>query len=395
MEEATKKRQAVLATHSGKFHCDEVLGMAMLRLLPRYQHAKIVRSRNPSELQEADVVIDVGAVFDPEALRSVGGREQGREGERGQNDRKRYKEERGQQKRRDTKTRKERVNEEDEAKMDASPPFTRYLSFTLQFDHHQREFTEVFGHGGFEKTKLSSAGLVYKFFGKEILKTHFGVSDDETVELLFLRVYENLMESVDAIDNGVQICEGAPKYKIRTDLASRVDRLNPAWNEEGKCEMKAFEEAMVIAREEFEAHVNGLITRWLPAREIVERAVADRKSIHPSGRAILLETSCPFKEHLYEIEKATGLNNTESEILYAVYADRGATESWRVHAVSDPDDGFKSRKFLPARLRGLRDEALSEAAGIPDMIFIHASGFIGGAKTKESALRLVEIALAE
>uniref|UniRef100_A0A0K6S812 Metal-dependent protein hydrolase n=1 Tax=Chromera velia CCMP2878 TaxID=1169474 RepID=A0A0K6S812_9ALVE len=332
MEEATKKRQAVLATHSGKFHCDEVLGMAMLRLLPRYQHAKIVRSRNPSELQEADVVIDVGAVFDPEALR---------------------------------------------------------------FDHHQREFTEVFGHGGFEKTKLSSAGLVYKFFGKEILKTHFGVSDDETVELLFLRVYENLMESVDAIDNGVQICEGAPKYKIRTDLASRVDRLNPAWNEEGKCEMKAFEEAMVIAREEFEAHVNGLITRWLPAREIVERAVADRKSIHPSGRAILLETSCPFKEHLYEIEKATGLNNTESEILYAVYADRGATESWRVHAVSDPDDGFKSRKFLPARLRGLRDEALSEAAGIPDMIFIHASGFIGGAKTKESALRLVEIALAE
>ena len=29
------------------------------------------------------------------------------------------------------------------------------------FDHHQRGFTEVFGHG-FE-TKLSSAGLVYKY----------------------------------------------------------------------------------------------------------------------------------------------------------------------------------------------------------------------------------------
>lgn len=29
-----------------------------------------------------------------------------------------------------------------------------------RFDHHQRGFTEVFGHG-FE-TKLSSAGLVYK-----------------------------------------------------------------------------------------------------------------------------------------------------------------------------------------------------------------------------------------
>jgi uncharacterized UPF0160 family protein len=29
-----------------------------------------------------------------------------------------------------------------------------------RFDHHQRGFTEVFGHG-FE-TKLSSAGLIYK-----------------------------------------------------------------------------------------------------------------------------------------------------------------------------------------------------------------------------------------
>jgi len=30
-----------------------------------------------------------------------------------------------------------------------------------RFDHHQRGFEEVFGHGF--QTKLSSAGLVYKF----------------------------------------------------------------------------------------------------------------------------------------------------------------------------------------------------------------------------------------
>ena len=35
-----------------------------------------------------------------------------------------------------------------------------YDESKLRFDHHQRGFTEVFGHG-FE-TKLSSAGLVYK-----------------------------------------------------------------------------------------------------------------------------------------------------------------------------------------------------------------------------------------
>lgn len=31
-----------------------------------------------------------------------------------------------------------------------------------RYDHHQRGFTEVFGHGGYDKIKLSSAGLVYK-----------------------------------------------------------------------------------------------------------------------------------------------------------------------------------------------------------------------------------------
>lgn len=31
-----------------------------------------------------------------------------------------------------------------------------------RFDHHQRGFEEVFGEGGYNKTKLSSAGLVYK-----------------------------------------------------------------------------------------------------------------------------------------------------------------------------------------------------------------------------------------
>ena len=38
----------------------------------------------------------------------------------------------------------------------------------LRFDHHQRSFVTKFGHG-FETTRLSSAGLVYKHFGKEIL----------------------------------------------------------------------------------------------------------------------------------------------------------------------------------------------------------------------------------
>lgn len=35
-----------------------------------------------------------------------------------------------------------------------------YEESKQRFDHHQRGFTEVFGHGF--QTKLSSAGLIYK-----------------------------------------------------------------------------------------------------------------------------------------------------------------------------------------------------------------------------------------
>lgn len=41
------------------------------------------------------------------------------------------------------------------------------LSLPQRFDHHQRGFTEVFGHG--YVTKLSSAGLVYKHYGRAIV----------------------------------------------------------------------------------------------------------------------------------------------------------------------------------------------------------------------------------
>ena len=34
-------------THNGKFHCDEVLACYMLKLLPEYRDAEIVRTREP------------------------------------------------------------------------------------------------------------------------------------------------------------------------------------------------------------------------------------------------------------------------------------------------------------------------------------------------------------
>lgn len=56
------------ATHSGPFHADDVLAMALVRSFLDAD-ATVERTRDPARLAEADMVFDVGAVFDPETHR--------------------------------------------------------------------------------------------------------------------------------------------------------------------------------------------------------------------------------------------------------------------------------------------------------------------------------------
>lgn len=85
------------------------------------------------------------------------------------------------------------------------------------------------------KYRLSSAGLVYAHHGIEvlesILKKHEFLGDSECMKKLFINIYEEFIEELDAIDNGIPMyAEGFPRYRIKTHLSARVHRLNPEWN---------------------------------------------------------------------------------------------------------------------------------------------------------------------
>lgn len=43
-----KKPKVIIGTHSGVFHCDEVLACFMLKQLPHYKDAEIIRTRDPN-----------------------------------------------------------------------------------------------------------------------------------------------------------------------------------------------------------------------------------------------------------------------------------------------------------------------------------------------------------
>ena len=62
-----------------------------------------------------------------------------------------------------------------------------------RYDHHQRGFEETFSP--VHKTKLSSAGLVYKHFGREIVARQTQLpAESEEGELLFQKMYEDLID---------------------------------------------------------------------------------------------------------------------------------------------------------------------------------------------------------
>lgn len=58
----------LLGTHSGPFHADDVLAAALIRTFLDAD-AKVVRSRDPKVLATADIVFDVGHVFDADSRR--------------------------------------------------------------------------------------------------------------------------------------------------------------------------------------------------------------------------------------------------------------------------------------------------------------------------------------
>ncbi|KAK2432897.1 MYG1 exonuclease [Trifolium repens] len=319
-----------VGTHNGSFHCDEALGCFMIRLTRKFFNAEIVRTRDPQVLEGLDAVLDVGGVYDPARDR---------------------------------------------------------------YDHHQKGFEEVFGHGF--STKLSSAGLVYKHFGKEIIANELKVDEEhQDVNYVYLAVYRSFMEAIDAVDNGINQydTDQPPKYVNNTHLSSRVGRFNLDWtdpDQSSEKENEAFHRAMALAGSEFLDSVRFHVNSWLPARSIVMETVAARQTVDPSGEILVLKKFCPWKLHLFELE---GELKIDPPIKYVLYQDE-RSKQWRVQAVSVSPDRFESRKALPSQWRGLRDDILSNEAGIPGCVFVHMSGFIGGNQTFEGALAMAKAAL--
>lgn len=64
------KQVLIVGTHSGSFHADDVFGVVVARLAhEEIPYIRVIRSRLPEDWARCDIVLDVGDVYNPEALR--------------------------------------------------------------------------------------------------------------------------------------------------------------------------------------------------------------------------------------------------------------------------------------------------------------------------------------
>ena len=153
-----------------------------------------------------------------------------------------------------------------------------------------------------------------------------------------------------------------------------------------------FNLALNLVGNEFIDRVKYYALSWWPARSIVIKAVENRFNVHSSGSILVIEPLAPWKSHLFDIEKE--LNLVNDEIKYVMYKDT-TNDTWRIQCVSMGENSFKNRLSLPAEWCGLRDDVLSNISNINGCIFVHMNGFIGGNKTYEGALEMLQKSLVQ
>lgn len=237
-----------------------------------------------------------------------------------------------------------------------------------RFDHHQKGFSECRPDG----TAYSSAGLIWRQYGVDIVKKLGGAKlDEEAAIAIAANVDDILVKGIDAFDNGHRDDCGF------MSVSTAVELFNPSWNEETDGE-DAFLEACEVAEKILRRVIKTTIAAYL-GREPVEQA------IEVADEPVLV-----LDKHIdgWRETVLTSENPKAKDLLYGVFLADDRTK-WNVQAIPPSLDNMTGqRKPFPEAWRGLRDSALVEASGVDSALFCHINGFFASAKTEEGAIEL-------
>ena len=233
-----------------------------------------------------------------------------------------------------------------------------------ELDHHQRGGNGTRNNG----VPYAASGLVWKQYGKRLTER---TCDPELVWELIDR---ELIQGIDAIDNGVlPQTDYAVKYLNVSEL---IRMMNPLGNTDESFD-EAFYKAVSLAEMIFERVYASAVSK-AEARQKVELAVQNT-----AGNIMVLDQYVPWQQFIFD-----SADPRAEEILFVVFPS--ARGGFNCQCVPDVPGGYGQRKSMPEKWRGLTGKELQRATGVPDAVFCHPAGFIGGAETLEGAVKMAE-----
>ncbi|KQX42669.1 metal-dependent hydrolase [Devosia sp. Root436] len=238
------------------------------------------------------------------------------------------------------------------------------------FDHHQRG-APVRDDG----QPYSSFGLIWKHYGRQYLAA--SNVPEAHIAVVHASFDAKFVLPVDLMDNGALSPLG-PLAGLM--LPSLLETLKPDFdNSDPDAETTAFHNALAIARSFVEAGIARSAAK-LRAETIVQQAIAATGQ----GRVLELPMGMPFRP---AIVKAGA-----DHLLFVVHP---RDKDWCLTTIRRSDEGFEARADLPAAWAGLTNGELEAASGITGASFCHNGRFVAAAKTRDAALAMAELAVAE
>lgn len=236
-----------------------------------------------------------------------------------------------------------------------------------RYDHHQKG-----GNGARESgVPFAACGLIWKAFGQKI------AADTCNPELVWNLIDRDLIQGIDAIDNGVMPKADYPAQAMT--LSSVISGFNPNWDSNEEPDV-AFAKAVEFAEVVFDNVLESAISK-AKAQQIVEEAIEKAKE-----HIMVLEQFVPWQEGIF-----SSTNHKACEIQFVVFPSNRGGYNWQ--CVPDGLGSFRQRKTVPEEWKGLHDDDLQRVTGIETATFCHPAGFIGGAKTFADAFALAEMAV--
>ena len=235
-----------------------------------------------------------------------------------------------------------------------------------KFDHHQVDALKR-DNG----ITYSSLGLLFKEYGKELLKKYdFLYLDD-----VFLALDKDFIEGIDADDNGF-FPKIEANYKVKT-LPGIIKIFNPSFDScENETEqfLKAVELAKMIFEEEI-FYINGKV--------IADKKVSDIIDLNdPNSKYLILDEYLPYEDTLLNHPKA-------KELLFVVFpSNRGG---YAIKTIPKSCEDKTTRMDFPEEWAGLQNEELEEKSGIKGLRFCHTGRFIVNCSSLEAVYKVLDL----